>query len=349
MAVSTLDSSKPVVHTRTGRSVVGGHLLRELVIVVLAVVIVLLWVGPSLYRQDLVFLAAMYGLVALGMYVPFVLAGSLSMAYSSYAAIGAYAVALIAKHTEWSMWWGWIAGAVLSAVIALVLGLVTQRLSGFYLAAVTLLFSLAFKYWIVDARSITGGAGGITRIPPISVFGWEPPELVLVAAAVTFVCMLTVLIDRLRKSVWGTILRASRESENAVRASGVKPAHLRMVALAIGAAIAAFGGSLFVGSVQAVTPETLTLNLVFLAIFMPIIGGRATAWGAPLGAVVVVAVTLNMPGYKGSGELLLAAAVLLIIIAAPGGLLGYLRWCSIRLLAILPTRKKSSADESGTR
>ena len=76
-------------------------------------------------------------------------------------------------------------------------------------------------------------------------------------------------------------------------------------------------------SVQAVTPETFTLSIVFLAIFMPIIGGRSSAWGAPLGALIVVIVTLNMPGYQGSGELLLAGAVLVILIVAPGGVIGW--------------------------
>ncbi|MBM4685874.1 branched-chain amino acid ABC transporter permease, partial [Rhodococcus hoagii] len=237
----------------------------------------------------------MYGLVALGMYVPFVLAGSLSMAYSAYAAIGAYAVALVAKHTDWSMWWGWIAGAVLSAVVALVLGLVTQRLSGFYLAAVTLLFSLAFKYWIIDARSITGGAGGITRIPPVSVFGWEPPGVALVGGAVVFVCAVAVLVDRLRKSVWGITLQASRESEDAVRAAGVKPAHLRMVALAIGGGDSpAFGGSLFRGLLCRRTPENTHAQSGLLAIFMI---DHRKAGGNGLGSaavgVVVVAVTLK--------------------------------------------------------
>lgn len=348
MAVAVTD---PVAGRSRGRSrpARGARSIRELGITVLAVAVVLVWIGPSLYRQDLVFLAAMYALVALGMYVPFVLAGSMSMAYSAYAAIGAYAVALVAKHTDWSMWWGWVAGAVVAAVVALVLGLVTQRLSGFYLAAVTLLFALAFKYWVVDARSVTGGAGGITGIPPVSVFGWQPPGYILVAAAVSFVCFIAVLVDRLRTSVWGITLRTSRESDDAVRATGVKPAHLRMVALAVGAAVAAFGGSLFVGSVQAVTPETLTLNLVFLAIFMPIIGGRATAWGAPLGAVVVVAVTLNMPGYQGSGELLLAVAVLLIILVAPGGLIGYGAWCLERVRSVLRARRTDPTDESESR
>ncbi len=56
---------------------------------------------------------------------------------------------------------------------------------------------------------------------------------------------------------------------------------------------------------------------------MPIIGGRNSAWGAPLGALIVVIVTLNMPGYQGSGELLLAVAVLLILIVAPGGVIGW--------------------------
>ncbi|ORI19161.1 branched-chain amino acid ABC transporter permease [Rhodococcus sp. 1163] len=300
-------------------------MLRETLICVAVVAAVLAWMGPSLYRQDLIFLTATYGLVALGMYLPFVLGGSLSMAYSAYAAIGAYAVALVSVKAGLNPWLGWFAGMAVSAIVALIIAMATRKLSGFYLAAVTLLFAMAFVDWLGDATPITGGESGISSIPIPSLFGWTPPRYAQAVAAIVFVCVVTVLLERIRRSAWGLSLSASRESTPAVQSSGISPAHLRVVALAVGAAIASTGGALFTVSVQAVTPETFGLELVFLAIFMPIIGGRGTAWGAPLGALIVVAVTLNMPGYQGSGELLLAGVVLLILLVAPGGVIGWIQ------------------------
>lgn len=299
--------------------------LVEIAICLLVLAGVLLWMGPSLYRQDLVFLAATYALIALGMYLPFVLAGSLSMAYSAYAAIGAYAVAFLSVKQGLSPWWGWLVGAAIAAVVAIVIALATRKLSGFYLAAVTLLFALAFEHWLGDATTITGGSSGISAIPVPTMFGWEPPRYAQVTAVIVLVCVVAVLMDRLRRSSWGLALAAARESTPAVQSAGISPSHLTVVALAVGAAIASLGGAVFTASVQAVTPETFGLDLVFLAIFMPIIGGRGSAWGAPLGALIVVAVTLNMPGYQGSGELLLAVVVLVILLLAPGGVIGWTR------------------------
>ncbi|GAA5063514.1 branched-chain amino acid ABC transporter permease [Nocardia callitridis] len=299
--------------------------LRELSLCLVVLAVVLLWMGPSLYRQDLVFLTATYALVALGMYLPFVLAGSLSMAYSAYAAIGAYAVAFLSVKSGLSPWWGWLAGMLISSAIALLIALATRKLSGFYLAAVTLLFAIAFEHWLGDAVEITGGASGISNIPVPALFGWAPPRYAQVVAAIVFVCAVAVFIDRLRRSAWGIALSAARENAPAVRSTGISPPHLTVVALAVGAAIASTGGALFTVSVQAVTPETFGLDLVFLAIFMPIIGGRGSAWGAALGALIVVAVTLNMPGFRGSGELLLSVVVLVILLLEPGGVIGWAR------------------------
>ncbi|MGO4200676.1 branched-chain amino acid ABC transporter permease [Rhodococcus sp. TAF43] len=338
------ESAAPARSARTNRSL--KNIAVEVGITLAVVAGVLLWMGPSLYRQDLVFLAATYSLIALGMYIPFVMAGSLSMAYSAYAAIGAYAVALISVKTGLSMWWGWVIGSLVAAVVAVILALATQKLSGFYLAAVTLLFGIAFEHWLIDGPSFTGGSAGISGVEAVTLFGWQPPRYTLVVLAILFVCAIAVIVDRLRTSVWGLTLRAARDNKNAARSSGVNPAHLTVIALAIGAAIASTGGSLFTVSVQAVTPETFTLSIVFLAIFMPIIGGRNSAWGAPLGALIVVIVTLNMPGYQGSGELLLAIAVLLILVIAPGGVIG---WVSAAFGRLTGSTKSGSVEEGSDR
>lgn len=299
----------------------GGGLLVGLV----GLTLILSWVGADGYRQTLVITTVLYALVALGIYIPYVMAGSLSMAYSAYAAIGGYAVGLISHKTSLPLWFALIAGPLVAAVLAVLLGLVTRRLSGFFLAAVTLLFGLAFAAFLLDAEGLTGGAGGLGELRALSVVGWEPTPYQVVLISSLGVCLIAFLLDRLRMSPWGVTLRTMRDAPRAVEASGVRVPVMNLVALGIGAAIAAIGGAVFTYSVGSVTPDTFKLDLVFLAIFMPLLGGSGTPWGAVLGAVIAVELTLNLDlgDLDISGTLILAVAVLVVMLVAPRGVVGY--------------------------
>jgi branched-chain amino acid transport system permease protein len=100
---------------------------------------------------------------------------------------------------------------------------------------------------------------------------------------------------------------------------------MNLVALGLGAAIATVGGAVFTYSVGSITPDTFKLDLVFLAIFMPLLGGSGTPWGAVLGAVIAVELTLNfsLPNVDLSGTLILAVGVLVVLLVAPRGVIGY--------------------------
>ncbi|GAB3840824.1 branched-chain amino acid ABC transporter permease [Dactylosporangium cerinum] len=290
---------------------------------VIGAVLILLWVGADGYKQTLVTTTATYALIALGMYVPYLMAGSLSMAYGAYAGIGGYAVGLISSKSGLPLVVAWIVGPIVAAAVAVLLGLATRRLSGFFLAAVTLLFGMAFTAWLVDAEGISGGSAGLGSLRKLNLFGWQPDHYDVVVGSTVVVCVIAFLLDRLRMSPWGVIVRTMRDAPRAVEAAGVRVPVMNLVSLAIGAAIAAVGGGLFTYSAGSVTPDTFTLNLVFLAIFMPLIGGSATPWGAVLGAVIAVELTLNFPAVETSGTLILALGVLVILLVAPQGVIGY--------------------------
>lgn len=296
---------------------------NSLALGVVAAVGLLIWVGFNGYRQTLLVTAATYSLIALGMYIPFVLAGSLSLAYGAYASIGGYSVALISTKTGAPLWVGWLIGPVVAAVAAVILGLATRRLSGFYLVAVTLLFSEAFQHYMSNS-SLAGGNAGLARFRLLDVFGWFPSFNQLIILTAALVCVVAFLLNRLRLSPWGMVVRSMREVPAAVESCGARVSTLNLVALAVGAAVGSLGGALFTQMVGSIQPDTFTLNLVFLAIFMPIIGGSGTPWGAVLGALIVVELTLNLPSLHTSGTLLVALGVLVIMLLAPKGVLGYL-------------------------
>lgn len=301
--------------------------LRPLIVPLIAVAIgalALVWAGGSGFRQDLLVMVAVYALIALGMYIPFVMAGSMSMAYAAYAGIGAYSVAIVTTQTNMSPILGWIIGPLISAAVAVVLGLLTRRLSGFYLAAVTLLFSMAFEPWVIALEPLTNGSAGIGGIPSPTFFGWVPPRLLLLALALLLVIVVATLVDRIRTGAWGVTVRTMRDVPSAVEAMGTRTTTLTTVTLAVGAAVASLAGALFVSFMLSITPETFTLSIVFMALFVPLIGGQATAWGCVLGAIIVIQLTANMPSaFEGSGQLVLAIGVLLILLIAPTGLIGY--------------------------
>ncbi|GAA4487891.1 branched-chain amino acid ABC transporter permease [Microbacterium panaciterrae] len=301
--------------------------LRRLSVPAAAIIIgalALMWAGRSGFRQDLLVMVAVYALISLGMYIPFVMAGSLSMAYAAYAAIGAYSVAIVTTETGLPAIVGWVIGPLISAAVAVVLSLLTRRLSGFYLAAVTLLFSMAFEPWLIALEPLTGGSSGIGGMPTPTIFGWEPPRLLLIAVALLLVIVIATLIDRIRTGAWGVTVRTMRDVPSAVEAMGTRTTTLTTVTLAVGAAVASLAGALFVSFMLSITPETFTLSIVFMALFIPLIGGQGTAWGCVIGAIVMIQLTSNMPSvFEGSGQLVLAIGVLLILLIAPAGLIGY--------------------------
>ncbi|RFA08519.1 hypothetical protein B7R54_04235 [Subtercola boreus] len=293
-----------------------------LVVATVLAIALFVWGGGSDYRLGVITLGVSYSLIALGMYMPLAWGGSLSLAYGAYAAIGAYGTAYLAASLGLPGWLGWILGPIVAAALAIVLGLVTSRLSSDHLAAVTLLFATAFQTWLISSDAL-GGPNGIGGVPPLSVFGWKPSALVLTIGGVIVVLVIGFAIDRVRRSDFGILVRALGETPVAVEGSGTRVPRITIVILALGAAIASLGGAAFATSVRGITPETFTVQIVFLVLFMPLIGGLATPWGAIVGAAIVVELTVNSSLFSGNGSFVLSIAVLAILVLAPQGVLGY--------------------------
>ena len=312
------------VSTGVSTDRVGAGRWRPLLVAVVVAVLFLLWAGGNGYRLSLVTLMVAYALVALGMYVPVAWAGSLSLAYGAYAAIGAYSVAVATTMAALPTWLGWVGGALLSALVAAVLGLATARLLGFHLVAATLLFTTAFESWL-DHSLWLGSSNGLVGIPRPRLGDWEPSVALLVAAGVALVLLLAFAVHRITDSRWGLLVRSLGQAPLVTSSSGTSTGALTVVVLAFGAAVASLGGAFFATTVGGITPETFSMELVFLVLFMPLLGGIGTPWGAVLGAVLTVQLTVQWDVFAaGGGLFVLSAAVLIVLLVAPDGVLGYL-------------------------
>lgn len=273
------------------------------------------------FRQDYVVLIATYGLLALGMYVPFIMSGTLSLAYNAHLGVGAYAAGIISTKLGWSSVWGIPVGMVIAATVAVLLGMATRKLTGFYLAGVTLLFAVAFEVFILNQASVTAGSSGMPVASP-NIFGYTLSRYQIMVAIVVIMWIVGVLLSRLREAPFGVIVRLRKDIPEAVEASGVSSAVMGLVALGFGAMIASVGGSMFAMMGRVAQPESYALHIIFLAIFMPLLGGQKSPWGAVLGAIVVVVFTFELQLVAEAGTLIFSIAILLVLRFAPGGILG---------------------------
>jgi branched-chain amino acid transport system permease protein len=284
------------------------------------------------YSEDLAVLSISYALLALGMYAPLVLCGSLSLAYNTYYAIGAYTVAILAARSPALLPLAVVLAAGVSAAIAVFLGAVTARLTGFHLALVTLMFGILIENVLIHADAVTGGPAGLGGIPRLDVFGWSLGRSALIAIGVVIVWVVALALSRLRGSMVGIAMRTLKEVPAAAEASGIALLPVRLICLGLGAAIASFAGvgvALVNGFVQ---PELFSTSVIFIVLFMPILGGVGSPWGAVLGAVVVVAFTVGFDLFDGPGMLTFGLMTLAVFLVAPSGLLGWLGslWASLR-------------------
>lgn len=319
-----------------------GRPLAEPLVSLVALLLAIGWVGTDGYRQDLAILTVTYGLIGLGLYSHFVMGDSLSIAYNAYAAIGGYSLGLIAARTGWPLLVSVPLGIVVAVVIAVLLGLATRRLSGFYLAAVTLLFGEAFQAWLIDADGFTGGAEGVIVTRPTVVFGIEFDRDRIVVVALVTLWLVAIAMSRLRRSPYGVALRAKGQAAVAVEAAGVPVNLLTLISLGIGGAIGAIAGSIFTAANLSILPESIPLSVAFLAVFIPFLGGRSSPWGVVIGALLVTQLTFNLNFFQGSGTLLFAVAVVAVLIFAPEGLIGLGRGLLVRADALRRRRAPAS-------
>lgn len=285
------------------------------------------------YHLDIAITFTMFALIALGMYTPLFLGGNIDLAYNAYLAAGAYSVAIIGTRTDLPLVLAIPIGAAIAAGIALVLGFATSHLTGFHLALATLLAGTAVYRWISSSgAALTGGASGIGGIPRLQVFGVEFGREGIVAAGFVTVWLVGFCLSRFRRSLPGLSVRLNRASTPAAEVAGVPTKSVRLLSLATGAAIGSLGGVFVALMNQFILADSYSPEIIFLALFLPLLGGISTPWGAVIGAAVLCLLNEASSFLEGPGPLVFGAASLVILILLPGGLIGAvaLLWSTIR-------------------
>lgn len=275
------------------------------------------------YYIDILSLAGLYALLAVGLNITVGSAGLLDLGYAGFYGIGAYVYGLLSTGIGLSFWLGLPLGGLIAAAFGVVLGMITLRLRGDYLAIVTLGFVqiiyLVFNNW----DSVTNGPNGILNIGRPELPGFVLRQPIHFYYLVLALLLLTVLaIYRLSHSQIGRAWIAIREDELAASAMGINTTQMKILAFALGAGIAGVAGVFFAAKYTFVSPESFTFLESVRVLSMVVLGGMGSLPGAILGAFLLTVLPELLRGLASYRMLIFGAALVVMMIFRPQGLLG---------------------------
>jgi branched-chain amino acid transport system permease protein len=253
-----------------------------------AIVIVLPLVFPSGYYFRVAALVFVFALAAVGLNLLMGLAGQVSLGHAGFLGIGAYAVAVGPTHLGMPSWLSFLAGAVLSALVAFIVGRPILRLKGHYLAVATLGFGLLLAIVFTNEARLTGGPDGMS-VPRLVLFGWplRGAETWYWVTAAAFLIGAALALN-LIESPTGRALRAIHDSEVAARVLGVDVARCKLAVFVVSAVYASVAGSCLALLNGHVTPDVAGFLRSIELVAMVVLGGMGSVAGSLVGSALIV-------------------------------------------------------------
>ncbi|WP_321886103.1 branched-chain amino acid ABC transporter ATP-binding protein/permease [Paraburkholderia bannensis] len=229
----------------------------------------------------------LYSIVAIGLVLLTGIGGMTSFGQAAFVGLGAYATAWLTTQYGVSPWLALIVGVVITALVALLLGLVTMRLSGHFLPLGTIAWGLAL-FFLFGNLDMLGKYDGINGIPVLNVLGIELESGRHIYYLIWVVVLASVIsVQNLLNSRTGRAIRALRGGGLMAEAMGVNTGWMRVVIFVYAAVLAAVSGFLYAHLQRAVNPTPFGLNHGIEYLFMAVVGGVAHVWGAVLGAAIL--------------------------------------------------------------
>ena len=304
-------------------------------------------------------------LLALGLNVVVGFAGLLDLGYVAFFAVGAYTYGVLSGSARYSValtegtahaaslnpvwhayyWLFFFAALAIAVGAGVVLGAPTLRLRGDYLAIVTLGFGEIVRVTANNLSSIDNGPRGLMNIPNPRIdvggihygFGLSPTPYYLLLLGVIVVWIL--LLRRVNASRVGRAWVAIREDELAAAAMGVPTVRMKLLAFAVGAAVASLGGVIYASQIGFISPDTFTIfnpqfgSVTILA--MVIVGGMGGFAGPIVGAALIVFLPNYFRFLQDARVLFFGLALIIVMILRPQGL--------------IPSRRRAAELRGGVR
>jgi branched-chain amino acid transport system permease protein len=245
--------------------------------------------------------------------------GMHSFGHAAYFGLGCYGAGLLLKLAGLPMLAAIALAPLVAGLGAAVFGWFSVRLSGVYLAMLTLAFAQIVWAIVFQWEQVTGGSNGVIGLWPQAPFdiNWVYYLLVLTSTVAG-----VLLLRRILFSPFGYAMRAGRDSPLRAEATGIAVLHVHWVAFIIAGTVCGLGGALFAFAKGGISPETIHVARSIDGLVMVLLGGiqnlAGPLVGAPLYTVLQDTVMRQTPYWRG----VLGAIILLIVLVFPGGIAG---------------------------
>ena len=231
-----------------------------------------------------------------------------------------------------SQTFGMIMAIVLPIVVAFVVGsaIFRLRVSGVYVAIITLALVLLVRLLIIDAQPITNGFNGLTDLGWLELFGIEfDPYMYETYYLVAVSCCLIMLAARwLVSTRAGLILQSTRDDANRSRYLGYDVAAYQIFFFVVSAAIAGFAGMLYVVAAEFASPTFLDISFSISMVVWAAVGGRSSLIGAVIGAVLINSIEASVSEteiFKEAWKLIIGVVFIFVVLLLPRGIAGVAR------------------------
>jgi len=227
-------------------------------------------------------------LVVLGLVVLTGVGGLTSFGQAAFVGIGAYATAYLTTASGWSPWLALLVGLAVTFVVAYILGAITLRLSGHFLPLGTIAWSLSLFYLFGNLEFL-GQYDGIAGIQAITFLGLSLRDGRDIYYLIWIVVLLSMWATRnLLDSRPGRAIRALKSGGGMAESFGINMASYKVIIFVYSALLACVSGWLYAHMQRAVSPSPFGLNYGIEYLFMAVVGGGTSVWGAIVGSALIL-------------------------------------------------------------
>jgi branched-chain amino acid transport system permease protein len=273
----------------------------------------LLFTNP--YYVHLAETILIYAILLFGLDIVVGYTGQVSLGHAGLFGIGSYATGILVMKLGAPWFVAVPASIAFAALFGAILALPALRVTGPYLAMVTLAFGTIVQILINEMTFLTEGPLGIQLQKP-SVMGSELTEVQYYYAVTGFMLLSVLLVHRLLRSHVGRAFEALRDSPIASDCMGVSVYRYKVYAFVISAGFAGLAGSLYAYSEQYISPNSYNFELTILFLLAVIMGGRKSRLGSLIGAAIVVMLPSLLSDIEVFRKIAVTAAVVAVIGAA---------------------------------
>ena len=263
----------------------------------------------------------LYSIVALGLVLLTGVGGLTSFGQAAFVGMGAYTTAYLSTVHDLSPWLTLSAGLALTFGVALFLGFISLRLSGHYLPLGTIAWGISLFY-LFGNMEFLGGHNGISSLPSIVIFGMALDTgrgfnyLIW-----TLVLLALLTMENLLDSRSGRAIRALKGGGLMAESFGVDTARMKIIIFVHAALLASLSGWLYAHLLRFVNPTPFSINAGIEYLFMAVVGGAASVWGAVVGAGILTVLKQwlqdllpSLLGQSGNFEMIVFGVLLVLLL-----------------------------------